>query len=95
MNNLGSLNVSVNSSVVSQAFDNELLLFNLETDNIYQLNSTGKRLWELVSAGNNVTEVQEQLLREYDIDREQLVLEIQKILAMLVDEKLVTISDAD
>ena len=95
MNDLRNLRMSVNASIVSQAFDSELMLFNLETDGIYQLNATGKQVWELVSAGWNMARIQEHLLITYDVDADVLAHELSTTITMLLDEKLVMVTDAN
>jgi hypothetical protein len=95
MNDLRNLQMSVNASVVSQAFDSELMLFNLETDGIYQLNATGKQVWELVSAGWDMARIQDHFLNTYDVDADVLANELSTTITMLIDEKLVTVTNAN
>ena len=60
-------------SVVTRKTGNEYILVPV-TDNIadmnsvYTLNETGAFLWELIDGENNIEDIIEALIREYDID---------------------------
>ena len=60
-------------SVVTRKTGNEYILVPV-TDNIadmnsvYTLNETGAFLWELIDGENNIEDMIEALIREYDID---------------------------
>ena len=79
--------------VVAQRVGTQVVLVHLHTNQIYELNRTGARLWELVNAGCDREELQDHLAAEFEIDKEQLAAEIEPFLALLLREELVTAAD--
>ncbi len=75
--------------VIAQSLGGELVLLHLGTERFYELNPTTARLWELLCAGHDAAQIREQLLREFEVDPEQLAGEVRAILASLRDEDLV------
>jgi hypothetical protein len=67
----------------------EAVLINMKTNRIYELNETTARLWELLSAGKTLGEIQQTMLQEYEIDQGQLSSEIDSMLASLDREQLI------
>ena len=82
-----------NPEVVAQRVGTQVVLVHLHTNQIYELNRTGARLWELVNAGCDRDELQDHLAAEFEIDKEQLAAEIEPFLALLLREELVTVED--
>ena len=80
--------------VVAQRIGAEVVLVNLQTNQIYELNRTGARLWELVTAGHDRGELQQQLQAEFDVDEAALTAEIDAFLTALEREQLVTVLEA-
>jgi len=77
-----------NPDVVTQMVEGETVLVHLQTNEIYALNATGTRAWDLLAAGRNRDEVQESLQGEFDVPAEQLRNEIDILIARLVEQKL-------
>lgn len=74
--------------VVTQLVEGETVLVHLQTNEIYALNATATRAWDLLAAGSNRDEVQEALLQEFDAPPDQLREEIDTLIAELVEKKL-------
>jgi len=77
--------------VAFRELEGEAVLVHLGTNRIYSLNPTGTRFWELLAAGDGVSDIKAQLLREFDVDAKQLESEIEALLASLTSEGLVTV----
>lgn len=75
--------------VVSRRLGDEVVLVDLRTNRIFALSPTGARLWELLSEGRSRPEIEEQLLREYEVPRETVSAEIDSLVRTLEDERLV------
>jgi hypothetical protein len=75
--------------VVSEKVGDELVLVNLRTNEIFALNPTGARFWELLVAGSSREAIEEQLLLEYEVDRDVLVAEIDAMFVELERQKMV------
>lgn len=62
-------------SVVTRKTGNEYVLVPVENNiadmnSVYTLNETGAFLWELIDGENNIEDMIEALIREYDIDEQ-------------------------
>ena len=62
-------------SVVTRKTGNEYVLVPVadniaDMDSVYTLNETGAFLWELIDGENNIEDMIEALIREYDIDEQ-------------------------
>jgi hypothetical protein len=77
------------NEVVSRKLGDRLVVVNLRTNRIYELNSTASRMWELLEAGSNRTEIEETLLEEYDVERSVASEEIDRTLAEFSSEGLI------
>ena len=82
-----------NPDIVAQRVGSEVVLVNLQTNRIYELNRTGARLWELIEAGRDRDQIQQALQREFDVNEPQLALEIDSFLTLLADANLVSEHD--
>jgi hypothetical protein len=74
---------------VAQRVGDEVVLVHVETDKIFVLNRTGARLWELLASGLERSDIERQLLQEFDVGVEQLVREVDALVASLQDERLI------
>jgi hypothetical protein len=67
----------------------EMVLVQAGQNEVFSLNRTGGRLWELLSEGRTRGEVVEQLAAEFDVARETVEQEADRLLAMLEREGLI------
>ncbi len=74
--------------VVTQLVEGETVLVHLQTNEIYALNPTATRAWDMLASGSNRDEVQAALLQEFDVPPDQLREEIDTLIAELVEKKL-------
>src|SRR4029450_3389348 len=79
---------SPDPDVVSRRLGDEVVLVDLRTNRIFALSPTGARFWELLSEGKSRPEIEEQLLREYEVARETVSAEIDSLVRALEDERL-------
>ena len=75
--------------VAFQRVEGEMVLVHLKTNQIFALNPTGARFWELFAEGRPRAEIEAVMLSEFDVDSEVLVGEIDALLVELVRERLV------
>jgi hypothetical protein len=73
---------------MTQLVEGETVLVHLQTNEIYALNPTATRAWDMLATGSNREEVQEALLEEFDVPPDQLRDEIDTLIAELVEKKL-------
>jgi hypothetical protein len=81
-------------NVVTQRVEGETVLVHLQTNEIYTLNRTASRGWDLLVTGLTRDEVQEELQREFDAPPEQISGELDTLIANLVEKKLLRPSGA-
>jgi hypothetical protein len=75
--------------VVSERVGDDLVLVHLGTNEIFALNPTGARFWELLVAGGSRDAIEQQLLSEYEVDPTALRAEIDSMLGELARHEMV------
>ncbi|MEZ5353444.1 MAG: PqqD family protein [Bryobacteraceae bacterium] len=75
--------------VLAQYTGGSLILLNLKTDRIHELNSTAAALWELLVAGASLEDAAAEFHRQYVVSEEEVRAEIGMIAAQLHSEGLV------
>ena len=86
-------NYSVPEEVVFRQLGDETVLVHLGSSEIFKLNETGTRLWELLSQGLAVASIQETMAAEYDVAVAELSAEIESLLASLSEAGLLVATD--
>ena len=71
-----------------------MVLIHLHTNEIFDLNETSARLWELLAGGGDVAAIETQLRQEFDVDPDQLHREVTATLSTLAQNDLITGYDA-
>ena len=84
-------NLKVNPDVLFQRLENDAVLLHMKTDRFYNLNRTGTRFWELLSEGHDLVHIQEQMLREFDVEPAALEQEIKDMIVSLQKEDLISV----
>ena len=64
------------------------VLIHLETNQIYELNVTGRRIWELLGEGLDARDIPERIRLEFDVDAWRAVQETDNLLETLANERL-------
>lgn len=75
--------------VVARAIDDQLVLVHLNTHQIYSLNRTGARLWELAERGLSREDAENLMVSEYAVSAAQLAVEVEELIAALSAAKLI------
>ena len=79
--------------VISRPFGDAAVLVDLTTNQIFELNRTGYRIWELLEQPLDRAGIADALEREFDVERSQLEIEIDELLAELRRENLLAEDD--
>lgn len=74
--------------VFTRRIGDELVLVQLERSEIFSLNSTGARLWELLTQGFSPMTATARLVAEYDVDEAEVQTEVYALVSRLEDEGL-------
>jgi len=82
-----------NPEVVTKRLDEELVIIHLGTDQIFSLNSSAARFWELLESGLGVLEAKEQLVEEFAVSMQELDEDIRNVLKLLLENQLITVEE--
>lgn len=84
----------INPDVVARRMDDEVVLVHLRTNEIYTLNATAGRFWELLGSGLDRDAIKRAMRDEFDVEEPRLDEEIDALVADLSRQGLV-VADAD
>ena len=77
-----------NTHVLCRQVKDGAVLIHLETNQIYDLNRTGYRIWQLLQDGSDSTAICNTLRQEFDVDPAVAAHELQALLDRLTSEGL-------
>lgn len=78
----------VRGDVVSRTMGDGAVLVDLRTNEIFELNATGARVWELVSETQPLTAVVDTVVREFDVTRAVAETDVADLVGELVERGL-------
>ncbi len=81
--------------VLVRFLDRESVLLNLETERYFGLDETATRMWQLVTASQDIEAAYQELLAEYDVAPELLRTNLTDLLGQLVENGLLQVLPAD
>lgn len=81
--------------VLVRVLDGESVLLNLETERYFGLDETGTRMWQLVTASQDIETAYGELLAEFDVEPELLRTHLTELLGQLVENGLLQVLPAD
>ena len=73
----------------------EIVLVHTGTDQIFALNRTGARVWELLCGELDQAEIESRLAAEYDVTRAELAAQVGALIASLVEGRLIDVLSDD
>ena len=77
-------------NVVAKRLGDVIVLVHLDTNRVYELNSTAARLWELCDAGCDLAQILARMSEEFDVQEPRLRAETEAMLALFLDNHLVS-----
>ena len=81
--------VRPSKDVVSRRVGDEVVLVNLQSDQMYSLNPTGARSWELLGEGHDLETIEAMLAAEYGVNRAEVRRELDGLIDHLWREQLI------
>lgn len=74
-----------NKDIVSREIDNEMILMpiyktNKEINEMYTLNETAAKMWELIDGKRTVTQITDELCGKYGMPRERIETDLEELL---------------
>jgi hypothetical protein len=85
----------VPAHVLIRQLDGESVLLNLETEKYFGLDSTGTRMWELVTSSPSIETAYGMLTREFEVEPEILRTHFAELLGQLVENGLLHVRPTD
>ena len=79
-------------NVLIRKIDTEAVLLNLNTETYYMLNSSGIRMWEVLTSEGTVEEAVSTLAAEYSVSEDLLRNDVNELIESLHAAKLIEIS---
>ena len=81
---------ALNPDVEFRRLGERMVLVHLDTNQVYELNSTGARVWELLEAGAQDNEILDRLTEEFEVELEELRQDIDDLLKELKSAGLIS-----
>ena len=83
--------ITISEEALSQEVNGETVILDLKSESYFGLDEVGTRIWQLLQEHGDVQKTFEIMLEEYDVDAEQLEMDINELLEKLVSSGLVKI----
>lgn len=84
-----------NRDIAYRKIKNITILRHLQGENYYLLNELGSRVWELFQSPKNINECFQILLKEYEVDKKKIEVDITNLIMDLLENKLIFFSYRD
>lgn len=81
--------------VVSSRLGDAGVLVHLRTNQIFELNETGVRVWELIGQGDSLERIEQTLQAEFAVDAERVHDEVVRLVGELVRQGLLDAGEPD
>lgn len=81
--------MKVHPDIVCRRLGEAAVLVDLTTSQVFELNATGYRVWQLLGEGLDVDAIRDRLLGEFDVERARLDREMSDLLEALERQGLI------
>jgi len=82
-------NVEISPNVLLQEVDDETIVLDIESEEYFSLNETGRVFYELLQEHKNLAEVLQELQNYFDAPKEQLEEDLFAFVKVLDEKKLI------
>jgi len=86
------MRVAAAPDVMFRTVGEESVLLHLKTETYLGLDPVGTRMWTLLTASDSIQSAYEALLREYEVDGQELRLDLEDFVGQLVEHDLVQVN---
>lgn len=87
--------LSIPENTLSQELNGAIVILNIESESYYSLNAVGSKVWQLLTAKENVKGAIEQLLQIYAVNEITLCDDVSTFAEELVEEELLISCDSE
>ena len=81
--------VSVPAQVMARQVGDETVILDLASGTYFGLDPVGARIWALIGEGKTLAEICTTMLDEYEVEREQLEMDVLRLTGELLERGLV------
>ena len=81
--------VTISEEVMSQEVSGETVILDLQSESYFGLDEVGTRVWQLLQEKENLQGVFEAMLAEYEVEPDQLRIDMEELLGKLSDSGLI------
>lgn len=78
---------------LSTSIDGEEVILHLDSGTYFGVNGVGTRIWELAASEPTVSDIEDSIHNEFDVDREQVKTDIREFLTDLESAELIEFVD--
>ena len=79
----------LSDEVMAQEINGETVLLDLASEQYFGLDVLGTRIWRLLEQGFPLNAIIEQLLPEFEVDREQFVSDVNRFVSEMLESGLI------
>lgn len=81
---------NVPTNIIYNSLDDEIIIMNTMTDNYIILDPIGSHIWELLTKQSlTIEELTTQLIKEYEVDKETCMKDVQDFIDDMASKKLI------
>ena len=83
--------ITIPSQVIARRVGDETVILDLASGTYFGLDPIGARIWQLIGEGKSLGEICEALLAEYEVSREQLQGDLERLLQEMGGKGLISL----
>jgi hypothetical protein len=84
--------VAIPTQVMARQVGDETVILDLASGTYFGLDPVGARIWQLIGEGRTLAEICETMLKEYEVEREQLETDVFRLTGELLERGLVVLA---
>lgn len=78
-----------NSQIIDGELEDSQVMMHLEKGKYFGLNPVGKKIWDMIQQPKRFDEIVENLLREYDVEKERCMSEVKTFLDNAIKNEII------
>ena len=84
--------IEISSDVLTQEVGGETVILDLKSESYFGLDEVGTRIWQLLQKQEDIHTITATMLNEYDVEEEQLEMDIQNLLTQLNEAGIISLN---
>lgn len=83
----------IKEDVLWKEVDGEAVMVDPEKDEYCYLNTVGTGIWNFISEGKTLKEIEKSLIEEYEAPSDEILIGLKKLIKHLVEKELIELTD--